>query len=151
MSAHSSVLAWRISGTGEPGGLPSMGSHRVGHDWSDLAAAAASYFFALITEEGFLISPCCSLELYIQMGMSFLFSFDFSFFSAICKASSDNHFVVLHFFVLGLALIPASCTMSWTSVHSSSCSLSTRSNPSIYLSLPLCHHKWFYLGHTWMV
>ena len=32
MSAHSSVLAWRIPGTGEPGGLPSMGSHRVGHD-----------------------------------------------------------------------------------------------------------------------
>ena len=35
-------LAWRIPGTGEPGGLPSMGSHRVEHDWSDLAAAAAA-------------------------------------------------------------------------------------------------------------
>ena len=42
MATHSSVLAWRIAGTGEPGGLPSMGSHRVGHDWSDLAAAAAA-------------------------------------------------------------------------------------------------------------
>ena len=42
MAAHSSVLAWRIPRTGEPGGLPSMGSHRVGHDWSDLAAAAAA-------------------------------------------------------------------------------------------------------------
>ena len=41
LATHSSVLAWRIPGTGEPGGLPSMGSHRVGHDWSDLAAAAA--------------------------------------------------------------------------------------------------------------
>ena len=40
MATHSSVLAWRIPGTREPGGLPSMGSHRVGHDWSDLAAAA---------------------------------------------------------------------------------------------------------------
>ena len=40
MATHSSVLAWRIPGTGEPGGLPSMGSHRVRHDWSDLAAAA---------------------------------------------------------------------------------------------------------------
>ena len=40
MTTHSSVLAWRIQGTGKPGGLPSMGSHRVGHDWSDLAAAA---------------------------------------------------------------------------------------------------------------
>ena len=39
MATHSSVLAWRIPGTGEPGGLPSRGSHRVGHDWSDLAAA----------------------------------------------------------------------------------------------------------------
>ena len=42
MATHSSVLAWRIPATGEPGGLPSMGSHRVGHDWSDLAAAAAA-------------------------------------------------------------------------------------------------------------
>ena len=41
MATHSSGLAWRIPGMGEPGGLPSMGSHRVGHDWSDLAAAAA--------------------------------------------------------------------------------------------------------------
>ena len=40
MATHSSVLAWRIPRMGEPGGLPSMGSHRVGHDWSDLAAAA---------------------------------------------------------------------------------------------------------------
>ena len=41
MATHSSVLAWRIPGTGEPGGLPCMGSHRVGHNWHDLAAAAA--------------------------------------------------------------------------------------------------------------
>ena len=43
MATHSSVLAWRVPGMGEPGGLPSMGSHRVGYDWSDLAAAAAEY------------------------------------------------------------------------------------------------------------
>ena len=42
MATHSSVLAWRIPGTEEPGGLLSMGSHRVGHDWCDLAAAAAA-------------------------------------------------------------------------------------------------------------
>ena len=41
MATHSSILAWRIPGTGEPGGLPFMGLHRVGHNWSDLAAAAA--------------------------------------------------------------------------------------------------------------
>ena len=44
MATHSSVLAWRIPGTGEPGGLPSMGSHRVGHGWSDLAVAAVASF-----------------------------------------------------------------------------------------------------------
>ena len=43
MATHSNVLAWRIPGTGEPDGLLSMGSHRVGHDWSDLAAAAAAH------------------------------------------------------------------------------------------------------------
>ena len=42
MATHSSGLAWRIPGTGEPGGLPSMGSHRVRHNWSNLAAAAAA-------------------------------------------------------------------------------------------------------------
>ena len=43
MATHSSVLAWRIPGTAEPHGLPFMGSHRVGHDWSYLAAVAAEY------------------------------------------------------------------------------------------------------------
>jgi len=47
MATHSSVLAWRIPGTAEPGGLLSMGSHRVGHDCSDLAAAAAVKFTTL--------------------------------------------------------------------------------------------------------
>ena len=44
MATHSRVLAWRIPGTAEPGGLPSMGLHRVRHDWSDFAAAAAAVF-----------------------------------------------------------------------------------------------------------
>ena len=44
MATHSSVLAWRLPGTGEPGGLPSMGSRRVGHDGSDFAAAAAAVY-----------------------------------------------------------------------------------------------------------
>ena len=48
MATRSSVLAWRIPGTGEPGGLPSMGSHKVGHDWSDLAVAAW-IFLSVIT------------------------------------------------------------------------------------------------------
>ena len=43
MATHSSILAWRIPGTEEPGGLPCMGSHRVGDDWRDLAVAAAAH------------------------------------------------------------------------------------------------------------
>ena len=45
MATHSSVLAWKIPGTGEPGGMPSMGSHRVGHNWSDLAANYSKALF----------------------------------------------------------------------------------------------------------
>ena len=51
MATHSSVLAWRISGTGQPGGLPSMGSRRVGHDWSGLTAAAAAAAAAWIDRD----------------------------------------------------------------------------------------------------
>ena len=54
MATHSSVLAWRIPGTGEPGGLPSVGSRRVGHDWSDLAAAAAAGW-TINSRESFLV------------------------------------------------------------------------------------------------
>ena len=62
------------------------------------------YFPALITEEGFLISPYCYLELYIQMYLAFFAPLPFMFllFSAICKASSDSHFTLLHFFYLGI-------------------------------------------------
>ena len=63
MATHSIVLAWRIPGMGDPGRLPSMGLHRVGHNWSDLAAAAAadvflelSYFFYDPKDVGKLIS-----------------------------------------------------------------------------------------------
>ena len=47
MATHPSILAWRIPGTVEPGGLPSMGSHRVGHDWSDLVVAADIYYLII--------------------------------------------------------------------------------------------------------
>ena len=54
MATHSSVLAWRIPGMGEPGRLLSMGSHRVGHDWGDLAAVAATYTRFLFSKPMFL-------------------------------------------------------------------------------------------------
>ena len=110
------------------------------------------YFFALITEEDFLITPYYSLELCTQMGISFLSPLPLVslLFSAKCKTSSDNHFAPLHFFFLGMVLITASCTMSQTSVHSSSGTLSDLT-PWTYLSLPLYNYKGFDLGHNWKV
>ena len=70
-------------------------------------------------------------------------------FPAICNASSDNHFDFLHFFFLGMVLITDSRTMSRTSIHSSSGTLSALIS-WIYLSLSLYNHKGFNSGHTWM-
>jgi len=64
MATHSSVLAWRIPGTGEPGGPTSMGSHRVGHDWSDLAAAVGLDKNSVIYDN--LSTPPCNSEPPIQ-------------------------------------------------------------------------------------
>ena len=72
------------------------------------------YFFALIVEEGFLISPCYSLELCIQM---FLLCFSFLFFSQLFVRPPQTANAFLHFFSMGMVLIPVSCTMSGTSVH----------------------------------
>ena len=70
------------------------------------------------------------------------------FFTAICKASSDNHFAFLSLVFLGMVLITAFCTVSQTYVQNSSGTLSDLT-PWIYLSLPLYNHKGFDLGHTW--
>ena len=62
MATHSSILAWRIPGMGEPGGLPSMGSHRVRHDWSDLVAAAAAAKSLQMVTLAMKLKDACSLE-----------------------------------------------------------------------------------------
>ena len=56
MATHSSVLAWRIPESGEPGGLPSVGSHRVGYNWSDLPAAAAVILWITHKSSKYLLS-----------------------------------------------------------------------------------------------
>ena len=66
LATHSSVLAWRIPGTEEPRGLPSMGSHRVGHDWSNLAAAATKelcfyYLYLIIFTLPFAVCSCLQI------------------------------------------------------------------------------------------
>ena len=71
METHSSVLAWRVPGMGEPGGLPSVGLHRVGHNWSDLAAAVAAkenksnQFWHLIISVDFKLHEIMNLNLLI--------------------------------------------------------------------------------------
>jgi len=92
MATHSSVLAWRIPGMGKPGGLPSMGSHRVGHDWSDLAAAAAAASYPLICSN---LLPHSSCSLY--PGHT-------SYSSLICSSNTPHMFLLqglclCHFFL----------------------------------------------------
>ena len=95
------------------------------------------YLFALITEEGFPILAILWNSAFKWVYLSFSpLPFTSLLFTAICKASSDSHFAFLYFFCLGIVLITASCTMSQTSVHSSSGTLSDLI-PWIYLSLPL--------------
>ena len=75
MATHSSVLAWRTPGTVEPGGLPFMGSHRVRHNWSDLAAAAAEAAlsslrtFSKVTYQ-FLLEGSCGNVFKFSVGTS---------------------------------------------------------------------------------
>ena len=87
MATHSSVLAWRIPGTGEPGGLPSLGSHRVRQDWSDLAAES-EYTYGIRMKISFSLTvvdfffTCFSITLKIN---SRVFSFYFSYWLQIRK------------------------------------------------------------------
>ena len=103
MATHSSVLAWRIPGTGKPGGLPSMGSHRVGHDWSDLAAAAAFNVqinlgqFQLVTILSLLIHEH-GLSLHHSKGLIWFCSIMFWFFQECLTLLSLDlkcHFLVI--------------------------------------------------------
>ena len=80
MATHSSVLARRISGIGHPGGLPSMGSHRVGHDRSDSAAAAGyQYIFLVLEIPNFqYLFTCISFDthtIHVQQAQSVLTTF----------------------------------------------------------------------------
>ena len=117
-------------------GLPmkySLGISNFLEEISSLSHAVVFlYFFALIAEEGFLISPCSSLELGIQMLIFFLFSFAFHFssFHGYLQGLLRQPFCFFsHFFSMGLVLIPVSRTMSRISFHSSSGTLSIRSGP----------------------
>ena len=94
MATHSSALAWRIPGMGEPGGLPSLGSYRVGHNWSNLAAAAATAFPKILYSRALLAGifsisivylNCYSLP---QVSIASFFSFPNVFEEFNCIVSS---------------------------------------------------------------
>ena len=59
MAIHSSIVAWRIPGTAEPGGLPSMGSHRVGHDWSNSSSNSSSLYLLIPNSSCTPLPPLC--------------------------------------------------------------------------------------------
>ena len=147
MATHSSVLAWRIPGTGAWwAAIYGVAQSRTWLKW-----LSSSSSFALITEEGLFFLAILWNSAFKWVYLSFsLLPFASLIFTAISKALSDNHFAFLHFLFLGMVLLTASCTISGTSVHSSSGTLSYII-PSIYLSLPLYSHKGSVLGHTWMV
>ena len=95
MATHFSVLAWRIPGMAEPGGLPSRGSHRIGQDWSDLAAAAgfqctSTDCFSCILKANFCITKVliCSICFVLLISICFLFC---SFYSCLFRNSPFIH------------------------------------------------------------
>ena len=149
-----------------------MGSQRVGHNWAtythsillfmvvqQLVASLVlsqemsahpstlpSWTRSLVTSKKAFLSllaiiwnyafSCVYLSLSLLLLASLLFS-------AIWKASSDNHLAFLHFFFFGIVLVTASCTMLWTSVHSHLGILSTRINPLNLFVTPVYNHEWF--------
>ena len=108
------------------------------------------YFFALITEEGFLISLCYSWNSAFKWVYLSFFPLPFAslLFLAICKTSSDNHVIFLYFFFLWWSW-SLQCHKHTSIVLQALCLSDVV--PWIYLSLPLYNHKAFDLGHTWMV
>ena len=87
MATHSSILVWRIPGTEEPDGLPSMGSHRVGHDWSDLAVAICSSNYQTVSQADLLDLPSMLTSKAILTVIAFILDFEFSkpTFSLLCE------------------------------------------------------------------
>ena len=99
MATHSSVLVWRIPGMGGPGGLPSMGSHRVGQDWSDLAAAAAAKEISHIHFQPHPVPPTWHFFLFYIYGDFWLTSFvlKFNLYSHVWNLKIHIYLEELHY------------------------------------------------------
>ena len=105
MVTHSSVLAWRIPGMGEPGGLLSMGSHRVGYDWSDLAVAVAILVVVvqLLSHVQLFATPWTAV---CQVSLSFTISQSLLRFLSIESVMSSNHLILCHPLLLLPSIFP---------------------------------------------
>ena len=148
MAAHSSILAWRIPGTGEPGGLPSMGSHRVGHDWSDLAAAAAAVCILLLVQ----LLSCVWLSAtprtaVCQAPLTFTISRNLLKLMSIELMIPSNHLILCHPLLLLPSIFPASGSfpMSWFFA------LGGQSIGASASVLPMSIQGWFPLGLTGLI
>ena len=111
------------------------------------------YFYALLLRKAYLSLLAIlwnSAFKWVYLSFSPLL-FASLLYTAIFRASSDSHFAFLHLFFLRMVLIPVSCAMSWTSVHSSSGTLSIKSSPLNLFFTPPYNNKGCDLGHTWMV
>ena len=107
MSTHSSVLAWRIPGIGKPGGLPSMGSHRIRHDWSDLAAATDVYWF-----KSWVGFSCLQISLWSVLSLQLLLLI-FPL-CGLCEHSPSRWvFSCMHVSELSTQKIPFKRTLYW--------------------------------------
>ena len=153
MATHSSVFAWRIPGTGEPGGLPSVGSHRVGYDWNDLAAAAAA---AVVNISGLYLYQYHTSWLLYSMSLNqvvkVLFNCSsglFSLFLVLCISrlrspiipllvKSKEYFPVYSYLIFKRAesLFFFVFLLTWTALFLCLCEYSS-SFPSVFLAIPI--------------
>ena len=138
MATHSRVLARRIPGVGEPGGLPSMGSHRVGQDWSDLAAAApAGGFMSSVKPYVKISSPVSCIGKKIPLMLAVIIN-NKSWSSQVGMFSHCHHSVAqscLTWWPCGLQYARLLCPSSSPGACSNSCPFSRWCYPTIYLIL----------------
>ena len=104
MATHSSVLAWRIPGKGEPGGLPSMGSHRVRHDWSNLAAAASIQSVQSLSRVQLFVMPWTASR---QVSLSIANSQSLLKLMSIESVMPSNHLILCHPLLLLPSIFPS--------------------------------------------
>ena len=105
MATHSSVLAWRIPGTGEPGGLWSMGSYRIGHYWSALAAAVMLFSSVQsLSHDWLFATPWTAAR---QASLSITNSWSLPKFMSIELVMPSNHLILCHPLILLRSIFPS--------------------------------------------